>query len=217
MCWMAGCGAQEASQEAITVTVTISSAGQLVAAQTPVTVTDMDADGALTISDALIAAHDALYEGGAEAGYAAQAGDYGLSLTKLWGVENGGSYGYGVNNITAWNLKDPVADGDYVYAFSYADLTGWSDCYSYFDTPAATAEAGEVTLTLFYIGYDADFNPVELPVAGAAVVINGEASQYVTDEDGRATVRFDGAGTYVVSALSDTLTLVPPVCTVTVE
>ncbi|MBP5657968.1 MAG: hypothetical protein J6X52_05545, partial [Clostridia bacterium] len=77
--------------------VTIAN-GELVLAREAVTLTDADNDGALTINDALYLAHEAKFEGGAAAGYASSTGDYGLSLTKLWGVENGGSYGYFVND-----------------------------------------------------------------------------------------------------------------------
>ena len=56
--------------------------GKLALARVAVTVSDIDADGAITINDALYAAHETFYEGGAEAGYASYTGDYGLSLSK---------------------------------------------------------------------------------------------------------------------------------------
>ena len=43
--------------------------GKLAMTQQAVTVTDADGDNALTINDALIAAHEASYPGGAAAGY----------------------------------------------------------------------------------------------------------------------------------------------------
>lgn len=49
---------------------------------------------------------------------------------KLWGTENGGSYGYYVNNVSTWSLTDPVDEGDYVNAFVYTDLTTWFDTYA---------------------------------------------------------------------------------------
>ena len=107
--------------------------GTLVLAAEEITVTDVDNDGALTINDALYAAHEAKFDGGAAAGYGSASTEYGLSMTKLWGVENGGSYGYMVNNASAWSLADPVKTGDHVYAFVYTDTTGFSDSYSYFD------------------------------------------------------------------------------------
>jgi LPXTG-motif cell wall-anchored protein len=192
-------------------------AGKLVVAHEAVKVSDADGDGSLTINDALIAAHDKFYDGGAEAGYGSYVGDYGLSMSKLWGEENGGSYGYYVNNASAWSLADPVAAGDHVYAFVYTDLVGWSDAYSWFDASAKDASAGDpVTVALSSLGYDADWNQVISPVAGASVTVNGEASGVVTDAEGKAAIAFDKAGTYVISATSDSMTLVPPVCIVTI-
>ena len=206
----------EAATEA-TVLVTIADAsGKLVLAMEAVTVTDIDADGALTINDALYCAHETYYDGGAAAGYASAMSDYGLSLAKLWGTENGGSYGYYVNDVAAWGLADPIADNDRVNAFVYTDLTAWSDTYCYFDVVTMDAKAGDtLTLTLSAAGYDADWNPVTLPVAGATITLNGEKTDAVTDENGKATVTLSGEGTLILSAVSDTQTLVPPVCLVT--
>ncbi len=208
--------AVSAEDESVSVYVTISN-GSLVLTHASVTVTDTDEDGALTINDALTAAHDAYYEGGADAGYASETGDYGLSLTKLWGVENGGSYGYYVNNASAWSLADTVSEGDYIVAFVYTDLTSWSDTYSFFDTDSAdVTTSDEVTLTLSYIGYDESWNTVTLPLAGAAITVDGESTEYVTDENGQVTLTLNAEGEHIISAVSDAVTLVPPVCVVSV-
>jgi len=192
--------------------------GSLVVADEAVAVSDIDADGAITINDALYAAHEKFYEGGAEAGFGSYIGDYGLSLSKLWGEENGGSYGYYVNNASAWSLADPVSEGDHVYAFVYTDLVSWSDSYSWFDaTKADIAEGSELPLVLSCMGYDAEWNTVVAPAEGAVIYVNGEATDVVTDAEGKAVVKFDKAGTYVISAKSETATLVPPVCVVTVN
>ena len=191
--------------------------GALVLAYCPVTVTDTDADGALTISDALHAAHAAHHEAAADA-YCAAATEYGLSLTKLWGAENGGSFGYCLNDASAWSLLDPVSDGDHVKAYVYTDLTAWSDAYCWFSAPAIEAAAGSgVALTLSAAGYDEAWNPVTLPVSGAVLTVNGEAAQVTTDAEGKAVLTFLEAGVYVVSAVSETQNLVAPVCIVTVS
>lgn len=192
--------------------VTISN-GSLCTARQKVEVTDVDADGALTVSDALYLAHEAAYPGGAAAGYAASVTDYGISLDKLWGVENGGSYGYFINNASAMSLSDPVKDGDHIAAFIYTDTNSWSDTYCYFNTDAVSAGVGEpFTLTLLAIGYDADFNQVTNPVAGATITIDGAATAIKTGADGKATISIDAAKVGVISAVSDTAILVPPVC-----
>lgn len=205
-------------EDAVKVYVTISDdEGNLVMTQEEVTVTDVDGDGAFTIHDALYAAHEAKYEGGAEEGYASYTGDYGLSLSKLWGVENGGSYGYCVNNNSAMSLADVVADGDYINAYVYTDLTTWSDTYCYFDANTISVESDkEVSLVLSAASYDSKYNPITIAVENAAITINGEATDFTTDAEGKVVIALEKEGTYVISAVSETQTLVPPVCIVTV-
>ncbi len=205
-----------AEGETANVTVTISNR-DLMLIQQPVTVTDLDGDGALTVNDALAAAHDAGYEGGAEAGYGSDTGDYGLYLTKLWGVENGGSYGYTVNHGLAMSLADPVKDGDYIDAYVYIDLENFSDVYCFFENYTETVPAGEpLTLTLYGLGYDENWSPVTAPLAGIPVVAGDE--EHVTDADGHVTLTLTEPGLVTVTARStDTVTLVPPSLTVTVN
>lgn len=207
-----------ADDSTVTAYVTISDdTGTLVLARQAVRVSDADGDGAITISDALFAAHEAKFVGGAAAGYRAEESAYGLSLLRLWGIENGGSYGYYVNNASPMSLSDPIQQGDHISAYAYSDLIAWSDTFSYFDVDTAAAAVGEAfTLTLSAAGYDAAWNPVVLPVSGAAITVNGEATEFVTDADGKVTLTLDTAGTAVISATSETMTLVPPVCVVSV-
>ena len=199
-----------AENEGTTVYVTISD-GDLEVVRYAVTLSDIDGDEKLTINDALYLAHEAAFEGGAEAGYATAETQYGLSLSKLWGIENGGSYGYYVNNVGAYSPADELKDGDELVAFVYTDLATWSDSFCYFDK--TETEAGEVTLKLSMVGWDANFMPVEMPVAGATITIDGEATEYVTGEDGTVTFTVADTAT-LISASSETLTLVPPVCVV---
>lgn len=191
--------------------------GALVLACQAVAVTDADEDGALTINDALLCAHAANHENGAEA-YQSTMSEYGLSLTKLWGVENGGSYGYYVNDASAWSLLDPVAEGDHVKAFVYTDLTAWSDTYTFFNAPMLTAKAGEaLELVLSAAGFDESYAPITLTVEGAGITINGEAADLTTDAEGKASLTLAEAGVYTISATSDSMTMVAPVCIITVE
>lgn len=200
-----------------TVYVSISDdAGKLVLAYAPVALTDVDADGALTISDALSAAHTAYHPDGVNA-FRAENSEWGLSLYKLWNVENGGSYGYMLNDVSAMSLLDPVKDGDHVKAFVYTDLTSFSDTYTFFTAPvAAAAVNAEVALTLSANGYDEAWNPVTFPAAGAMITVNGEKTDVVTDENGQCVLTFPATGVYTVSAVSADKPLVPPVCIVTV-
>lgn len=191
--------------------------GKLAIAQQEVTVTDIDQDGELTINDALYLAHEQFYEGGAAAGYASSVGAYGLGLDKLWGVANGGSYGYYVNNKSAWGLTDAVKEGDYVNAFIYTDTTYWSDAYTYFDQKAVDAKAGEeITVTLYKAGFDATYNQIEVAVKDAVVLVDGKKIDAKTDQNGKVTFTINKAGNYTVSAASDSERLVPAALKVTV-
>ncbi len=192
--------------------VTISDGSGIVLALASVDLRDADEDGAVTINDALAIAHDAHCPGG----YASATTEYGLSLTKLWNVENGTGYGYYLNDAAAMSLADPVANGDVVVAFVYSDTVGWSDTYSFFDQKMLGGAAGdELTLTLSTAGFDETFNPVTAPLAGAKITFNGNPTEFVTDENGKVTVTLPDADV-LISATSDAVTLVPPVCAVTV-
>ncbi len=204
--------AEEAS--AIVTVSIVDGEGIPVLTQASVAVTDLDGDGTLTVSDALYAAHEAHYEGGA-AGFAAAQTEYGLSLTKLWG-DDSGSIGYYLNHASPMSLADPVKEGDTVDAFVYRDKTTWSDVYCWFDQPAVTGEPGtQVTLTLLSAGFDENWNPVVAPVVGATLLINGLASDLATDGEGKVTLTLT-AGIHTLSATSVSQLLVTPVCKVTV-
>ena len=197
-----------------TVYVSISDKGQLVAAQKRVTVTDIDGDNTLTVNDALHAAHEAVYSGGAKEGYSYYTHkDYGLSIGKLWG-DTSGNFGYYINNSSCWSLADPVKNGDYLNAFVYSDSKKYSDKYCFFDTFTVAADASsDIELTLKSAGYDANWNSVTLPVADAEITVDGKATGVKTDANGKAIIQISGAGNHIISAVSASETLVPPVCT----
>ena len=192
-----------------TVFVTISN-GSPVLINERVALSDLDGDGKTTVNDALIAAHD-------DGMYGYEKSAYGLGITKLWGVENGSGYGYYVNNAPCMSLDDEIKNGDSVYAYIYTDTVTFSDTFCYFDKSALSAVTGEnITLTLTKAGYDANWNFTSSPFAGATITINGENTQYKTDENGKVTVKFDKDGDFVISAVCDGMVLVPPVCTAAV-
>ena len=226
-----------AEEESVAYVTIADENGELVLIQDAVTLADTDNDGMLTISDALYLAHEKYYDGGAEAGYGTEETEWGLSLAKLWGVANGGSYGYYVNNNMAWGLTDAIADGDMLYAFIYTDTETFSDTFSFFNENTQSIVEGEtVALTLSAnTSYDENWNPVAAPIAGAEITIDGEKTGIFTDENGYAEITFDKAGEYVVSAYVEqkfssnpptddtdeirerlTVNITPPVCVVTV-
>lgn len=200
-----------AAENEITVYVTVSNAGELgvttdgqAAVNLPVAVA-ADVSGQATVDAALAAFHAAYFPGG----YATSESAYGLVVNKLWGVENGGSYLFAINNVKCNSGVgyDLVADGDALTAVVMKDLTYWADLIAGFDKSEATVKTGEaVELTLTYdnVTYDENWNPAHIaaPVAGADVFAAGAAGDVlaVTDENGKAVVSFDEAGTYVVTA-----------------
>lgn len=191
--------------------------GEIVMGYDAVQVTDADGDGTLTIHDALSCAHAQYYHGGVE-GYNAVETEWGLSLMELWGVENGGSYGYYLNDSAAMSLKDPVKDGDFLKAYAFTDLETWSDTYSFFDKPVLSVKAGEAfELTLLMAAFDENFAPVTLPVENATILVADEPADVVTDAQGKASVVLAQPGTYLLSARCEGVNLVPPVCLVVVQ
>ena len=207
--------AEEKSLSA-SVYVTVSDKGVLVAAQEKVSVSDVDKDGALTVNDALYAVHEAKYDGGAAKGYYSYYSDYGYSLGKLWG-DDSGNFGYTVNNVSCNSLADAVKNGDYVNAYILSDDITWSDVYTFFNVNSIKANCGEnVSLTLYGLGYDDNWNTVTVAIKDAVITLNGKATAYKTDASGKVTFKIDTIGEVVISAKSDSQILVPPVCKATV-
>ena len=209
----------------ITVNVTIADEGNVVMAQRPVTVRDIDADGVFTVDEVLVAAHDEAYEGGSEAGYASE--DYpgwGLSITKLWGNESG-SYGFWLNNTSCWSLSDVANDGDYLVAFCYKSLDPW-DTYSAFGQHAYNAPEGcEFIISLDIAGYDESWNTVFAPHDGADVKILDTGLKEISKDDYTVTDNQDGTytvtvakpGEYFVAAYDDAAVIVPAVASLEIK
>ena len=201
--------------------VTISNAGRLALVDGEVTVTDINADGVLTYDEALQAAHNAYCAGG----YEATESSYGLFVTKLWGVANGGSYLFFKNGVALEeavnSANSSVSAGDRLYAAVLKDAATYSDIQALFDKDRLTATAGEAfTLTLTgmpYGGGKTAVSGVQLGVwkDGAFTAIDGA----VTDENGQASITLSKNGDYIITAEGSmgTSPIMPPVCRVTVE
>lgn len=218
-----------------TVYVTIASDGRVVqdknggyVAQAAVKVCDHDKDGILTVDDALFAAHEACYEGGAAAGYSSYPGVHGLSLAILWGKGTAGTSaiaGYWLNNASCWSLADEVEEGDYLTAFNYCDSAGWSDAYSFFtQNEVSVASGNSITLNLRYIsGYDAanGYAPIVSPLSGASVEFldSDDSETLTTNSDGQVCISTAALseGSYRVTAYKLDGSIVPCVCTINVS
>ena len=201
--------------DSVKMKVTLTGAGEIKVAAEEITVTDKDGDEKLTINDALIIAHDQFYEGGAAAGYTSAETDWGLSIKKIWGIDNGGNYGYTVNNVFAMGLTDPVSEGDWLYAYAYKD--GYSDEYTYFEgdpgkkvQDAKTGDTAELKLVGTY--YDSDAKGMKQePIANAVITVNGKETSYKTDAEGKVSLPVETAGNVVISANYTGKTIVPPI------
>ncbi|MBO4996548.1 MAG: hypothetical protein J6D02_00955 [Lachnospira sp.] len=191
----------------------------------PVHVTDVDEDGALTFNDVMIITHNQYCKDG----YNTTIGDWGLSVSKLWGDESF-NFGYYVDNQSAMNPKEPIGEGSNIVAFIHkVKNPGQYDNYASFNKKEASVKADEaIALSLTMQGYDENWNVVTLPLEGAElglITVSSGKVQFtsmnkVTDASGNATISFDKPGTYVVSAreaASADAAIVPPVCMITVE
>ena len=179
--------------------------------QKPVTVTDTDNDGKLTITDALYCAHEENFEGGAEAGYVTSVSDGYVSVLKLWGIENSMSYLFHVNSGMANSLTDEIKDGDYVDALMFPDPSDLEYYYSWFDQRdgGEVDPDTEIELKLSYASFDRDWNRVVNPLADAKITINGKETDFVTDAEGNVKIKLTEAGENVISATSDTVKIAP--------
>ncbi len=197
--------------EGITVYLTVSNQGVLAQAsdgsvmvQKPVTVTDIDGDGAYTYDEALVAAHDAYFEGGAAAGYDPGSG----FVKKLWGVDstnnlffiNGNGLGTGVT-------VDTVQADDVLYASINADSKYYADWYTAFEPDNMTAYVNEeVTLNLKgHLGMAfAEEDKVNTPIEGVTVKDTTGKEYGTTDEEGNVSLSFSAPGTYIITAAGTT-------------
>ena len=203
----------ETMEDEIWINVSVANAGEVEVADECIPVTDADGDGSFTVNDVIICTHDEFYDGGAAAGYKTKTTEWGDSIVSLWGVENGGSYGYTVNDQFAFSLSDPVEEDCKVYFYVYKDAKTYTDVYTYFDWE--WNEDGELVYGILNsIVYDENWMPQIKPVEGAVITVNGERTNYVTDENGTVFLDENGfgqTGSLIVSAECDDMIIVPPV------
>lgn len=194
---------------AITAYITISKYGKIVndkngvpVAEAEVTLTDK---ASYCLDDVFRKAHTLYYDGNEQDGYGYDSAEaqYGLSITKLWD-DTSGYFGYQVNRgtETVANLSHPVKDGDYIDLYiNQSSYWDGQDSYTRFNASTVSAYVGDkIELTLEEAGYDDSWNTVYSPCSGASITIDGVTSAYTTDSDGKASVTFDRAGKYIISA-----------------
>ena len=180
-----------------------------------INVSDKNSNVAIDIDDAFITVHE---EAGFSDGYATIEADWGKAVSKLWGIENGGAYGYYVNNVFAMGPNDPLEDGDYLSAFVYKDVTSYSDTYTYFDKENVELKHDNTTLELTLSKSDYTSSTGCAPVNDATITtLEDETITATPDENGNVSLTFEAGKTYTVVARNDEKNYVPAFCKVTVE
>ena len=190
--------------ESAVVRMTVSNQGVLascsdgsVMANKEVTVTDLNSDGVLTYDEALAAAHAAYCKDG----YETAESQWGLSVTKLWGVTTGNTVFYQNHTALTSNVgdttKSTVAAGDYLAASVNSDGTYYSDHYTYFSSLTAEATAKQaVSLTLNGTVGSGDKLTIGTWNNGTFTAIEDAK----VAADGTVSLTFAEAGTYYVTA-----------------
>lgn len=192
------------TSDTITAYVTIVDQGNVVVMHKEVQIKDRNNDGKCDIDEALYATHETYYPGGAEAGY--QQSDGWISM--LWGSSSGCMYR--INNISANGLTDSINQNDYLVAYNLKDTATWSDKYGYFNKHNVTTNSS-LTLKLMGCGWG---EPFSIPKSN--ITVNGSLVD-TTDDNGEVTLLFEKEGTYTISATTESMILVPPVCVVTYD
>lgn len=216
-----------AAENEITVYVTISDKGELAVdasgntmAYVPVKV-PADANGLATVDAVMVAFHEVYCPGG----YVTEDGAWGLTVSKLWNVENNYGYSFAINNapLSLGVGQDTVGEGGYVYGYIMKDITAWTDVFAYGTADKTIVKTGEaVSVAFSSIGYDpVTWEQVSLPLSNVAVkAVGAETALGTTDVDGKVAVSFDAAGTYIVYAENPAgaaTTFSAPACVITVE
>ncbi len=211
----------------VTVFISISHYGEFVidkngktVTYSPVTLTGKDT---YTLDDVFRQAHNLYYPEGDE-GYSSSIGDWGFGVDMLWG-DTSYNFGYqlngGVQSVTG--LDQTVAEGDFVdaYIFNYSDQS-----YAKFNHQfISTSVDKPVSIELYNAcGYDENWNNLFSPCDNAIITIDGNETEFITDENGFAEISFAEEGTYVISAKKTKVSddkivsvITSPACIVTVE
>jgi len=162
-----------------------------------------------TVDDVFTTAHTLYYPDGAD-GYASSIiEDLGLGVDKLWG-DTSYNFGYMVDNVSVNGVGVGIENGECIDAFIYKNTFPHTEGYAYFDKYTAKRFSdGTLGLTLTYsTGYDDSYNPLYSPCDGATITLNGEETEFVTDENGEVRISFENTGEFIISAKKSKLVTV---------
>lgn len=120
---------------------------------------------------------------------------------------------YRINDEYVQSTDETVTDGAKFDLYEYQDPSSWSDKYTYFskDNKANTTYSGlkneEISIELSSEDYDESGNQIAVQTSNANVYIVDQSTGKrlgspiaKTDANGKATVKFDKAGTYYLTA-----------------
>jgi len=177
-------------------------------------VIDTDKDGKISIEETLSAAHKEYYVG--ENGYSVSTTQYGKSINTLWGyTDDSYSFSYYLNDSMASGLDDEVREGDFVCAYHY--VYGIFSDYVYFDIKECEIAVNQdITLTLYKVGFDENWQEISSPLANANIIIDNQGTTDMTNENGQITLSFQTGGTHIVSA-SGVGPIILPISTIDVK
>lgn len=186
----------------------------------------LDGKEQYNLNDVFLAVHEDYYPDGTD-GYASSEGKYGFGIDMMWG-DTSYNFGYQINGgeESVMGLGHIVKDGDHIEAVIYKNLYPDTESYAKFHSSESSINAGkELVLTLFYVsGYDENWQSVFSPCEDATIIVNGEETEYITDENGEVSITFDTPGEYIVSAKKQKLVneeirpaITAPVCKVLVK
>lgn len=208
--------AAEPENKVIKAYITISDGGKIVESQNGDLVAlapiELIGQPTYTLDDAFKNAHEQYNKDGQSA-YGTTDSQYGPMVSKFWGVENGGNYGYQINggDVFVMGPTQEVNDGDIIDAYIVVNDFQNIEAYAKFDKFfVETKEGEEVVLTLSKATYDENFNMVFVPVNEAQIrletvdptaVMPGDGTAQaglMTDENGKVTFVLNKAGEYYV-------------------
>lgn len=222
--------AQVMADETITVYVSVSRYGDFVQdkngnlmAYVPI---ELNGQNSYTIDDVFSLMHELYYPDGVEGYATSYSEEWGLGVDKLWG-DISYNFGYQVNGgrVSVMGPGHEVEDGDSIDACIYKNTYQNLEKYARFEaTVEETYREKEVCLTLSYVsGYDDHWNSIFSPCEGATIYIDGEETDYITNENGEVTMSFSEMGMYLISAKKTQMVgdtempaITAPVCVVNV-
>ncbi len=192
--------------DAIKVYITISKDGEVVedrnGEKVAVVPVELLGKKEYTLDDVFKSAHGQYHKDGEEA-YGTAESQWGLGVSKLWGIENGGNYGYQINNgeVMVMGPTQAVNDGDIVDAYVIKNNYPDTEAYATFNQPIVIVEKGEsINYKLVSATYDENFNMVFVPVEGATIYSDGDKMDWVTDANGLMWIKYNEEGEHIITA-----------------